>query len=53
MSNLYTLDSRKKPFGLLVALDNQDGVADGQLFWDDGDSIGRHLLIVKKDYIRD
>ncbi len=33
-----TVFSRKKPFGLIVALDNL-GTAKGELFYDDGDSI--------------
>ena len=31
--------SRKKPMGLIVAL-GDEGEASGQLFWDDGESIG-------------
>ena len=31
--------SRQKPMKLLVALDNQ-GQAEGELFWDDGNSVG-------------
>ena len=33
--------SRKNGFGLLVALDSDNGLARGELFWDDGDTIGR------------
>ena len=34
--------SRKKPMGLIVAL-GDEGEASGQLFWDDGESIGQFL----------
>jgi hypothetical protein len=37
--SLNTVDSRKKPFGLIVALDD-DEKATGDLFIDDGDSPG-------------
>lgn len=37
-----TTESRKNNFELLIALD-ENGQAAGELFWDDGDSIG--LLI--------
>lgn len=37
------LFSRKNPFKLLVALDDA-GSADGEFFWDDGVSIGIHLI---------
>lgn len=33
--------SRKNPLSLIIALDS-DGSADGNLFWDDGVSIGMH-----------
>ena len=36
---------RGNPFILLVAL-SQSGDASGNLFWDDGDSIGRFLLYI-------
>jgi hypothetical protein len=36
---------RGNPFQLLVAL-SQSGTASGNLFWDDGDSIGRFLLFL-------
>ena len=32
-------DSRRKPFGVIIALDDQ-GSASGNLFWDDGESEG-------------
>lgn len=35
--------SRKNPFGMLIALDD-NGQASGQLFWDDGDGIGKVYL---------
>lgn len=35
---LNTRESRKQPFGLIVALDENKS-ADGSLFWDDGESI--------------
>lgn len=35
--------SRVKPFGLTVALDSVNGAAAGDLFWDDGDSIGKYI----------
>lgn len=34
-----TTSSREKPFGLLVALDDEEN-ANGELYWDDGDSLG-------------
>lgn len=34
-----TTESRKNKFGLIVALDSKD-TARGQLYWDDGDSLG-------------
>jgi len=37
---LYCYCSRKKPMGLIVALEDE-GEASGQLFWDDGESIGQ------------
>lgn len=40
---LYCCCSRKKPMGLIVALGDEGG-ASGQLFWDDGESIGQLLL---------
>jgi alpha-glucosidase (family GH31 glycosyl hydrolase) len=36
---------RKNPFQLLVAL-SQSGNASGNLFWDDGDSIGMFQLLL-------
>lgn len=39
--NLFNTFSRKNPLSLLVALDG-DGKARGNLFWDDGVSIGKH-----------
>jgi hypothetical protein len=36
---------RGNPFQLLVAL-SQSGDANGNLFWDDGDSIGMFYLII-------
>jgi len=39
---LYRFFSRKKPMGLIVAL-GDEGQASGQLFWDDGESIGQLL----------
>lgn len=36
-----TAGSRLKPFTLLVAIDN-DGVATGELYWDDGESMGSY-----------
>ena len=33
--------SRKKPMELLIALDNKEE-AKGQMFWDDGESNGKH-----------
>lgn len=38
-SLLYLFSSRKKPMGLIVAL-GEDGKTEGELFWDDGESIG-------------
>ncbi|EDL13567.1 mCG15104 [Mus musculus] len=38
---MNTYDSRQNLMGLTVALDN-DGKAEGQLFWDDGQSIGEY-----------
>lgn len=38
-----TTASRKKPFGLLITL-NETENAEGELYWDDGDSIG---LVIK------
>jgi hypothetical protein len=47
---------RGNPFQLLVAL-SQSGDANGNLFWDDGDSIGMfHLIIllfIYTDFIDD
>lgn len=37
--SLTTTLSREKPFSLLVALDEQEN-AKGELYWDDGDSLG-------------
>ena len=39
VDSLFGFCSRKKPMGLLVAL-GDDGKARGELFWDDGESIG-------------
>ena len=39
---LYFCCSRKKPMSLIVAL-GDEGEASGQLFWDDGESIGQLL----------
>ncbi len=36
---------RGNPFQLLVAL-SQSGTANGNLFWDDGDSLGMSSLII-------
>ncbi|XP_060700892.1 lysosomal alpha-glucosidase-like [Hemiscyllium ocellatum] len=36
--NTTTAASRRNPFGLIVALSDQ-GIARGELFWDDGDSL--------------
>lgn len=33
--------SRLKPFNLLVA-QNHDGLATGELYWDDGEYVGKH-----------
>lgn len=43
-SNTTTTTSRKNKFELLVALD-EAGNAKGELYWDDGDSIGKYLFI--------
>uniref|UniRef100_A0A8C8VP34 Maltase n=1 Tax=Pelusios castaneus TaxID=367368 RepID=A0A8C8VP34_9SAUR len=37
-----TFYSRKNPMGLIIALDDS-GQAAGDLFWDDGESTGRHI----------
>lgn len=37
-----TESSRKKPFHLVVVLDDRD-TAKGELYWDDGDSLGKKL----------
>ncbi len=38
--NTTTTASRKNKFGLLVALTG-DGMASGDLYWDDGDTVGK------------
>ena len=38
--NTTTTASRKNKFGLIVPL-STDGTACGELFWDDGDSVGK------------
>ena len=48
--DVTTTQSRKNPFGLVVALKKQvDGslYAIGNLFWDDGESIGRSTLLLQ------
>lgn len=42
-----TTDSRKNGFNLLIALD-QKGTAQGELYWDDGDSLGTEHVISKR-----
>lgn len=37
--NDIVFGSRSNPMGLIVALDD-DGLAQGSLFWDDGEAIG-------------
>ena len=36
------IESRRNPFGILVALksDKEDSHASGELYWDDGESLG-------------
>lgn len=41
-----SLNSRKNPMGLIIALDDNNA-ASGNLFWDDGESTGEQLTIVK------
>lgn len=36
----YFYFSRKNPLGLIVAL-SDNGTAEGSLFWDDGDGVGK------------
>lgn len=47
LSSLLPLCSRKNPFTLLVALDNTNDTvkAKGELFWDDGVSVGMNFLL--------
>lgn len=33
-----------------MALDATNGRADGEIFWDDGDSIGKRLVLFGKSY---
>ncbi len=37
----FRISSRNNPMGLMVALDDS-GSASGDLFWDDGESLGRY-----------
>jgi len=39
---LFLFYSRQTPFTLMVALDSNDK-ASGELFWDDGESIGKNI----------
>lgn len=45
-SNVFSFFSRQKPMGLIVALSQGPGYeAKGNLFWDDGESFGKHFII--------
>jgi len=41
--HLFLFYSRRTPFTLMVALDSNDE-ASGELFWDDGESIGKNAM---------
>ena len=41
--SVTTTLSRQKPFGLYIALDEQEN-AKGELYWDDGDSLGKYKI---------
>ncbi|XP_050393603.1 lysosomal alpha-glucosidase [Patella vulgata] len=47
---LTTTDSRKNKFGLLVAL-NSTNLAEGDLFWDDGDTLGTYYQKLFNSFI--
>ena len=49
MFNVYFLCSRQNSFGLIVAPD-QGGNATGDLFWDDGDTVGRPIKNTTSHY---
>ena len=40
------LFSRQNPMKLLIALDS-NGMAEGELFWDDGNSVGKELCFFR------
>uniref|UniRef100_A0A669Q5G8 alpha-glucosidase n=1 Tax=Phasianus colchicus TaxID=9054 RepID=A0A669Q5G8_PHACC len=45
-----TVESRRNPLGLIIALD-ENNAASGELFWDDGESTGELLLKHRNSYV--
>lgn len=43
--SVTTTESRKNNFELLIALDENEN-ANGELYWDDGDSIGKKIILL-------